>query len=419
MTTLSASSSRPADIGFAVAATLVAGVLFLVGWGVLHRGVFTHDRIIDTPVYESYGSAIDSGEVPYRDFPIEYPPGALPVFALPALGGAHGDTFRRRFEAEMAFFGLVIVICVAVALFALGAGRGWLLAALGFVAVAAVALGPVVLSRFDLWPAALTAAALAALLSGRLRLGHVALGAAVAAKLYPAVLVPITIAYVWKREGRREALVCGGLLLAVLAAVFVPFIVLAPHGVWESFWNQGSRPLQIESLGAALLLAGHHVFGYGLTLDSSHGSQNLAGAVPDAFAVALSVLQLAALIATWILFARGPATRERMLLASAAALVAFVALGKVLSPQFLIWLIPVVPLVYGRRGLTASALLAAALIVTQLWFPYRYWDLALHFGVLESWLVLARDLLLVALFAVLARGLIDRDPERLAARSAA
>jgi hypothetical protein len=419
MTTLSASSSRPAETSFALAATLVAVVLFLVGWGVLHRGFFTHDAIVDTPVYERYGSAIDSGQMPYRDFAVDYPPGALPVFALPALRGAHGDVFRRRFELLMAFLGEVMVICVAVALVALGAGRRWLLAALGFVALAAVALGPVVLTRFDLWPAVLTAAALAALISGRLRLGHVALGAAVAAKLYPAVLVPITIAYVWKREGRREALVCGGLLLVVLAAVFVPFIVLAPHGVWESFWNQGSRPLQIESLGAALLLAGHHVFGYGLTMDSSHGSQNLGGAAPDAFAVALSVLQLAALIATWILFARGPATRERMLLACAAALVAFVALGKVLSPQFLIWLIPVVPLVYGRRGLTASVLLAAALLVTQLWFPYRYWDLALHFGALESWLVLARDLLLVALFAVLARGLLDRDPERLAARGVA
>jgi hypothetical protein len=419
MTTLSASSSRPAETSFALAATLVAVVLFLVGWGVLHRGFFTHDAIVDTPVYERYGSAIDSGQVPYRDFAVEYPPGALPVFALPALRGAHGDVFRRRFELLMAFLGEVMVICVAVALVALGAGRRWLLAALGFVALAAVALGPVVLTRFDLWPAVLTAAALAALISGRLRLGHAALGAAVAAKLYPAVLVPITIAYVWKREGRREAVACGGLLLVVLAAVFVPFIVLAPHGVWESFWNQGSRPLQIESLGAVLLLAGHHVFGYSLTIDSSHGSQNLAGTGPDAFAVALSVLQLAALIATWILFARGPATRERMLLASAAALVAFVALGKVLSPQFLIWLIPVVPLVYGRRGLTASVLLAAALLLTQLWFPYRYWDLALHFGALESWLALARDLLLVALFAVLARGLLDRDPERLAARSAA
>jgi hypothetical protein len=419
MTTLSASSSRPADASFALAATLVAVALFLVGWAVLHRGFFTHDPIVDTPVYERYGAAIDSGQVPYRDFAVEYPPGALPVFVLPALGGARGDTFRRRFELLMAFLGEAMIICVAVALVALGAGRRWLLAALGFVAVAAVALGPVMLSRFDLWPAALTAAALAALISGRLRLGHVALGAAIAAKLYPAVLVPLTLVYVWRRKGRREALVCGGSLLAVVAVVFLPFLVLAPHGVWDSFWNQASRPLQIESLGAAFLLVGHHVFGVGLTMESSHGSQNLAGAAPDALATTLTVVQAAALVATWILFARGPATRDRLLLASAAALVAFVALGKVLSPQFLIWLIPVVPLIRGRRGLRASILLAAALIATQLWFPYRYWDLALHFGALESWLVLVRDALLVVLFVVLAHGLVDRDPERLAARGAA
>jgi uncharacterized membrane protein len=233
------------------------------------------------------------------------------------------------------------------------------------------------------------------------------------------VLVPLTLVYVWRRFGRREAIVCGGLLLAVLAVAWLPFLVLAPHGVWHSFWVQASRPLQIESLGAALLLAAHQAFGLGLTMDSSHGSQNLAGTGADTLAVVLFVLQFAAFLATWILFARGPATRERLLLASAAALVAFVAFGRVLSPQFLIWLIPVVPLVYGRRGLIASALLAAALLVTQLWFPYRYWDLALHFGALESWLVLIRDLVLVALFVYLARGLVDRNAERLAARRAA
>jgi hypothetical protein len=319
----------------------------------------------------------------------------------------------------MAFLGEVIVICLTVALVALGAGRRRVLAVLGFAALAVVALGPVVLSRFDLWPAALTAAALAALLSGRVRLGHLALGAAVAAKLYAAVLVPLTLVYVWRRFGRREALVCGGLLLAVVAAAWVPFLVLAPHGVWHSFWVQASRPLQIESLGAAFLLAAHHAFGLGLTMDSSHGSQNLAGTGPDALAVVLSVLQLVASLATWILFARGPATRERLLLASAAALVAFVAFGKVLSPQFLIWLIPVVPLVAGRRGVIASLLLAAALVLTQLWFPYRYWELVLHFGAFESWLVLIRDLVLVALFVYLARGLVERNAEGLATRSAA
>jgi hypothetical protein len=246
--------------------------------------------------------------------------------------------------------------------------------------------------------------------TGRFRLGHLALGVAVVAKLYPVVLAPLTVAYVWKREGRREALLCSGLMLVVVTLVFAPFVVVAPGGVWDSLWNQASRPLQIESLGAGILLVARHVFGTGVTMETSHGSQNLAGTAPDVLTVLQAILQTAALLATWILFARGSATRERLLLASAAALVAFIAFGKVLSPQFLLWLIPVIPLVAGRRGLTASALLAAALVLTPLWFPYRYWELALHFGTLESWLVLMRDLVLVALFAWLAWGLVEREP---------
>jgi hypothetical protein len=46
-------------------------------------------------------------------------------------------------------------------------------------------------------------------------------------------------------------------------------------------------------------------------------------------------------------------------------------------------------------------LLAAALVLTQLWFPYRYWDLALSFDEAASWLVLARDVVLIALLVVL------------------
>jgi hypothetical protein len=136
-------------------------------------------------------------------------------------------------------------------------------------------------------------------------------------------------------------------------------------------------------------------------MQSSHGSQNLEGAWPDAIATIQTVLQGLAVLAVWVWFARGPADRDRLIRAWAAAVCAFIAFGKVLSPQFLLWLIPLVPLVRGRRGLAATGVLALALVLTQLWFPYRYWELALELDSLASWLVLLRDLTLVALLAVL------------------
>jgi hypothetical protein len=187
-----------------------------------------------------------------------------------------------------------------------------------------------------------------------------------------------------------------------VAAVVAPFLVLGPDGVLDAAARQLSRPLQIESLGSSALLAAHQAFGLDITMRSGHGSQNLAGALPDVLAVLQSALLAAVLVALWVGFARGPAESGRLLRYSAATVCAFVALGKVLSPQFLIWLVPLVPLVRGRRGLAASALLLTALVLTQLWFPFRYWRLALGFDELASWLVLARDLVLVALLAVLA-----------------
>jgi Glycosyltransferase family 87 len=385
-----------------VAAVAAAGVaLFLASWWVLHQGFYARDQIVDLPVYEKYGEHMTRGDVPYRDFTVEYPPAALPVFVLPALGDGGSDTYRRRFEGLMAAFGAAAIACLAVALAALGAGLGRTAAAVGFAALAPLLLGSVVLSRFDLWPTAIVAGALAAIVWGRLRLGSGLLGLGVAAKLWPGVLVPLVLTYVWRERGRREALVCAGVFCAVVVLCFLPFLVVAPVDVLDSVWRQARRPLQIESLGSSVLLAAHHAFGLDLTMKSSSGSQNLQGTLPDTVAVIQGLLQLGVLVALWVSFARGAMSRERLLRYSAAVICAFIALGKVLSPQFLIWLIPVVLLVRGRRGLTASALLAAALVLTQLWFPYRYWDLALHFDTTASWLVLARDVVLVALLVVL------------------
>ncbi len=397
---------------FTEVAAALAVALFLVSWGLLHTGWYDATEIVDIPVYERYGNAIESGAVPYRDVRPEYPPGALPVFVLPALLSDDREAFRGVFEWLMAACGAASVLLAAVALAGLAASRARTAAALALAVGFPLLLGSVVLTRFDLYPAAIVAGALAALVHRRDRLGFGLLGAAVVVKLYPAVLIPLAASYVWRRRGRREAIVCLGVAAGVVALAFLPFLLVAPDGVAHSIGRQLSRPLQLESLGAALYLAAHHLLGVDVEMRSGHGSQNLYAAGTGVAAVLLGLAQVAALAWIWL---RRPGSAEELVRWSAAALVAFVALGKVLSPQFLIWLVPVVPLVAGLRGLRASALLAGSLVLTQLWFPSRYWELVRELDPLSSALVLARDLVLVALLVVLLRGSTDSrcEPARL------
>ncbi len=408
---LAKSWSAPNDARRLVCA---AALVFLGSLTVLHWGFYQHNLILDTVEYHRYGVAMLNGHVPYRDFGVEYPPGALPVFAAPAIGHDGFSLYNREFQILMALCGVGALLAMTLALRSLAASAERMAAALAFAALAPLVLGSVILYRYDLWPAALAVAGLAAVLAGRERLGFASLGLGIAAKVFPAVLLPPAFAYVWRTRGRREALLCLAACVAVLAVVIVPFLALAPHGLWKSIVSQTTRPLQIESLGAALLLAAHQAGGLGITMESSRGSQNLVGSLPHALGTASTAVLVVTLVGIWAAAARGPATPDRLVRFSAASLVAFVALSKVISPQFMIWLIPLVPLVRGRRGLAASSLLGLALLLTQLWFPIRYWDLALRFAAFPSWAVLARDLVLLALLAVL---LVPTGPEPAQPRS--
>jgi hypothetical protein len=399
-----ASWSRPAESAATAAALIVGLLLLIASWTALHGWFFAESQIVDTRIYIRYGNLVADGAVPYRDFRVEYPPGALPVFAAPAIGHAPStfDSYRRLFESLMFVAAGLGLVALAFALRCLRASLARTVGVLAFAGVAPLLLGSIVLSRFDLWPAAICAGALAALVCSRPRLGLALLGLGVATKLWPGVVVPFALVYVWRRKGRREALVSGGWFGGVLAAWVVPFLIVSPSGLWHSMSGQLTRPLQIESLGSSFLLVGHQ-FGLDITMRSSHGSQNLAGNGAYAIGVVQTVLQLAVLVVLLAAFlrVRRPSPDELVRYA-AAAVVAFVALGKVLSPQFLIWLVPLVLLVGGRRGLVATALLGCAAVLTQIWFPYRYWDLALAFDPLSSWLVFVRDVVLVALLGVLA-----------------
>lgn len=390
----------------AIGPVLVGCALLLTSWLLLtHVGFWKRGQQADTYVYQGYGRNMLDGQVPYRDFPVEYPPAALPTFILPEIGHPTAATYRFRFEWLMALLGGVALVCVDVALRALRAADTTRLGVEAVIGVSPLILGPLVLSRFDLWPAALSVAALAAFLRNRYRLGGGTLGLAAAAKFYPAAILPVALAYVWQREGRATALRSLATFAGVLAVCLLPFAILAPHGFLHPFVSELRRPLEVESLGGALLMAAHHLLGVKVGLLISYGSENFGGAGGRAAEVLTTVLEIAALVSLWVVCARRRIEGAELVAGAAAAVSLLLAFGKVFSPQYLIWLLPLVPLVEPRLRRSALPLLVVACALTQSWYPRRAAALAVHFRQPESWLLLARDLAVVALAAVLVRSL--------------
>ena len=379
------------------AAAAAAVLLALSFYALISR--LEQGQLSDVPVYVHYASLVRGGAVPYRDFTFEYPPAALPALLLPAY---MGWSYATSFAVLMGACGAGCIAAAASALRAVGAGAVRMWAGLLAIGVSPLLLGSLFDTRFDLWPTLLAIGALAATVRRRSLLSGALLGLGCAAKLWPAVLLPIAVAHLWQRRGRRAAVVVVAAFVGVAAACFLPFAILAPDGLRAMFADQLDRPLQVESLGAALLMAAQHLGMRPLVTIGSHGGQALSGHGAGLAAGLSTALEITAVLAIWILFARRRKTDgESALLAAAAAVSALVAFDKVLSPQYLVWLAPFVLLVRGGRGIVAGGLLFLALGLTQTWFPWHYWRLATDHAAPWSWYLLARDAALVAVAALL------------------
>jgi hypothetical protein len=349
------------------------------------------------------------GRVPYRDFAVEYPPLALPVFALPRVASTRIAGYTHAFTALMGICAAGIAAAAALAARAAGLPEKAVAAAGGLAAVGPALVGSVALTRYDLWPTLLAALALVALTRSRYGLAGGLLGLAAAAKLWPLLLVPGVLALAAREGGRRRALRVAAWVVAGVAVPFAVAIRMSPSGVASMLHEQLDRPLQLESTGATALLALHRLgLGGPYHVDTADGSQNLigphVGLAATLTGLAADALVLTAAVAAVRAVRRAPDDRSALqhaLRLGLVALVASVALGRVLSPQYVLWLLPF-PFLTGRPRWIAAGLVAAAAVLTQLEFPSRYWAYVHHLGASTTALVAARDVALLALLVVLA-----------------
>jgi Glycosyltransferase family 87 len=375
-----------------------ARVVAALATAVVHVAVLApladgHSVIIG-PAFQPQAEAILDGSLPYEERGFEYPPLALPLLLAPALVSDGVATYVEAFSWEMIGFDLAIVALLALAL---RAASTRVVAALvcysagvfvlsGFVAPDSAIDASLPLARFDLVPAALVLTALLARDAGRSATWSALLSLGAAVKAYPLLLYPVLVR--GERSPRRVA------FAAIVPLAVAAVVVLATGDRFGSAVTyQSDRDLQIETVAATPLLVAH-LLGGGAGITVGGGSYNIDASGADA-ARAISVLLLIACYAlvVWLAWRSNSPPMD----AAAAVIAVAIVFAPVLSPQFLLWLLPVSAAAYGLRA--PNLVLLASILLTQ--FVLAEYD---QLAELDSGFIVPlaiRNALLVAYLAVI------------------
>jgi hypothetical protein len=359
--------------------------------------------VIVGPVFQPDAEDVIEGVLPYRDRDFEYPPFALGPVLAPAAVADDVPGYTEAFAWEMIGFDLAIIALLA---FGLRAPPGRVAAALGVYTFGIFALSGVLLpdskldaslplARFDLVPAALVLAAVLAREAARSATWSALLGVATAVKAYPLLLYPA----LGRGESRPLRAIVAGTVPLVLAAALV---VAWGDEFGSAIDYHSGRDLQIETLGSSALLVAH-LFGADAGFTTGGGSYNVDAPGDEiARALTIALLLVGYALVVWAAWRWRPAP----LIGATAVLAVAVCFSPVLSPQFLLWLLPVSAAAFGLGA--PNLILLAAVVLTQIFLSRYHLVEQLDAGFVLP--LAARNALLLAYVAAVALSLRSGSP---------
>jgi hypothetical protein len=226
----------------------------------------------------------------------------------------------------------------------------------------------------------------------------------------------VALAWLWGRGERRAALHGAAALAATVSVIAAGWVAYSADGARDTLEYHADRPVQVESVPASALHVADALGASTPRAVQSHRSDGLVHPLTgEAAALAAAVgVGLLALLAMGAARAGG---RRELVLAALTAVACFAAFGKVLSPQFLVWTIPLLALALAWRSWPLAAALGGATVLTFVEFPFRYFDVvSLETGALL--LVGMRNALLLAALGLAARALWQAADRRVSSPAA-
>ncbi|MFC2027849.1 glycosyltransferase 87 family protein, partial [Chloroflexota bacterium] len=320
------------------------------------------------------------GESAYEDFDIEYAPLSLPLFLLPRVFAQSDIDYHIAFAVEMLLFNLIGMWTLWALLKRLKYSA---MIVLSIYTIGLLSLGPTVIDHFDLAAAVLVLLAIWAFISGKNVLSWVFLALGAMVKIFPIVIVPILALYLLRRNDFASIYKGTLAFAATLVVICLPCMLIGFDGFVDSFTYHSERGLQAESTYASVLLLGHtwDITSIETALVTESGSweiisstaNTLAQVSPVVMIYLLGILYLFYTLREWhFVPINQNVSHIRIITFAILAITVFMLANKVFSPQYIIWLYPLVPLISSRWRIFAWAIYATIALMTVYIFSYHY-----------------------------------------------
>jgi uncharacterized membrane protein len=389
-------------------------IILFVGIHILIFGLLYHTlykiQYSATGLYFDYASKVMHGSLPYRDFSFEYPPFSLLFFILPRLLASTWLPFSVFYQIEVVIVDLLGLFLVNLIARRLGKAP-WTLMTVYTLCI--LAIGPITGQQFDIFPAVMTLAAIYFFWLGRHQTSWVLLALGTLTKIYPLAIAPILLLIYLKNRQYKQLASGLGIFAVICLVVVIPFLYYGSESIFNLVNYHAQRGIQLESTYSAILLALRQMGLIQVNWVFNFGSINLDSPLANTVAKMSTFISALALIITyWFIWSRiKPGKSQFTRLAAYSLLVIDVVLvtSKVLSPQYLIWLVPLFPLLFGPWRYHITAIFLIIGILTYFIFPLNYEALE-YFKTDAIALLVFRDLLLILLAVILGLSLQHMKP---------